>query len=93
VQTIAAGGTFITPAIRAKRRELQRNGRTAVALSPREREVIRFIALGNSSKEVARIMHISPRAVDTYCYRVSDKLQLSSLADLVRYAVRVGIVV
>lgn len=93
VQTVAAGGTFITPAIRNKLRKLQRNGRTTVTLSPREREVIRFIALGNSSKEVARIMKISPRTVDTYRYRVSEKLQLQSLADLVRYAVRAGIVV
>ena len=38
-------------------------------------------------------MKISPRTVDTYRYRMSDKLQLQSLADLVRYAVRVGIVV
>lgn len=92
VQTVAAGGTFVTLAIRAKLRELQRNGRGRLALSPREREVIRFIALGNSSKEVARIMHISPRTVDTYRYRVAHKLQLHSLADVVRYAVRVGMV-
>jgi DNA-binding NarL/FixJ family response regulator len=92
VQTVAAGGTFTTPAIRSKLRELQCNGKTTVALSPREREVIRFIALGNSSKEVARIMKISPRTVDAYRFRVADKLQLNSLADLVRYAVRAGMV-
>lgn len=92
VHTVAAGGTFVTPSIRAKLHALQRDGRPAVPLSPREREVIRLIALGNSSKEAARIMAISPRTVDTYRNRSMEKLGLHSLADLVRYAVRAGMV-
>lgn len=90
VRTVAAGGTFVTLSIQAQMRELKRNGVTTVALSPREREVIRLIALGNSSKEVARILGISPRTVDTYRNRLMSKLSLRSLADIVRYAVRVG---
>jgi DNA-binding NarL/FixJ family response regulator len=92
VQSVAAGGTFVTPSIRAKLRTLQREGRPAVPLSPREREVIRLIALGNSSKEIARIMVISPRTVDTYRSRSMEKLGLHSLADVVRYAVQAGMV-
>jgi DNA-binding NarL/FixJ family response regulator len=92
VHAVAAGATFLTPSIRAKLRALQRDGHPAVPLSPREREVIRLIALGNSSKEVARIMAISPRTVDTYRSRSMDKLGLRSLADLVRYAVQAGMV-
>jgi DNA-binding NarL/FixJ family response regulator len=92
VQSVAAGGTFVTPSIRAKLRTLQREGRPAVPLSPREREVIRLIALGNSSKEIARIMAISPRTVDTYRSRSMEKLGLHSLADVVRYAVQAGMV-
>jgi len=92
VHNVATGGTFVTPAIRAKLRTLQREGRPAVPLSPREREVIRLIALGNSSKEIARIMAISPRTVDTYRSRSMEKLGLHSLADVVRYAVQAGMV-
>lgn len=92
VHAIAAGGTFVTPSIRAKLRALQRNGRPVVALSPREREVIRLIALGNSSKETARILGVSPRTVDTYRNRLMEKLGLHSLADVVRYAVQAGMV-
>jgi DNA-binding NarL/FixJ family response regulator len=92
VHAIAAGGTFVTPSIRAKMRALQRNGRPIVALSPREREVIRLIALGNSSKETARILGVSPRTVDTYRNRLMEKLGLHSLADVVRYAVQAGMV-
>ena len=90
VRTVAAGGTFVTPVIRAKFRELQRHGRATTVLSPREREVIRLIALGKSGKEIARIMEISPRTVDTYRDRLMDKLQAHTVADVVRYAVRAG---
>ncbi|MEA3276060.1 MAG: response regulator transcription factor [Pseudomonadota bacterium] len=92
VKTVAAGGTFVTPAVRARLRELRRNGYTTPTLSNQEREVLRLIALGNSSKEAARIMNISPRTVDTYRNRLMDKLGLHTLADVVRYAVRTGMV-
>jgi DNA-binding NarL/FixJ family response regulator len=92
VQTVAAGGTFVTSTIRAKLRELQRHGRTITALSPREREVMRLIALGKTGKEIAQLMEISPRTVATYRDRLMDKLQAHTVADVVRYAVRVAMV-
>jgi DNA-binding NarL/FixJ family response regulator len=92
VRTVVAGGTFVTPSIREKLQDLQHDGRAAAQLSTREREVIKLIALGKSSKEIGRIMDISPRTVDTYRKRLMDKLGLHSLADVVRYAVRVGMV-
>lgn len=92
VRTVVAGGTFVTPSVRAKLRELKRAGRITVALSPREREAIRLIALGNSSKEIARLMEISPRTVATYRTRLMEKLSLHSVAEVVRYAVKAGMV-
>ena len=88
VRSIAAGGTFVTPSIRAKLRALQRNGQRSIALSNREREVICLVALGHSSKEIARLLAISHRTVDTYRNRLMHKLGLHSVADVVRYAVR-----
>jgi DNA-binding NarL/FixJ family response regulator len=90
VQTVAAGGTFITPSMRARLRALQRGGHPTVALSPREREVIRLIALGNSGKEIARALDVSPRTVETYRNRLMRKLDLHSMAQVVRYAVETG---
>ena len=90
VRGIAAGGTFVSPSIRAKLRALQRNGQTHPALSDREREVLRLVALGHSSKEIARVLAISPRTVDTYRNRLMHKLGLHSVADVVRYAVQGG---
>lgn len=90
VRTVAAGGTFVTPAVRAKLNALRRNGAKPVALSPREREVIRLIAAGQSSKEIGRALAISPRTVDTYRDRLRDKLGLRSVAEVVLYAVQCG---
>jgi DNA-binding NarL/FixJ family response regulator len=93
VRTVVTGGTFVTPSIRENLRDLQRDGRAAAQLSKREREVIKLIALGKSSKEIGRIiMDISPRTMDTYRKRLMDKLGLHSPAGVVRYAVRVGMV-
>ena len=92
VHTVVSGGSFMTPSVREKLRNFQRQGKTAALLSAREREVIKLIAQGRSSKEIGRIMEISPRTVDTYRQRLMDKLDLHNLADVVRYAVRTGMV-
>lgn len=90
VRSVAASGTFVTPAVRAKLNALKRGGERPVALSPREREVVRLIAAGQSSKEIGRVLAISPRTVDTYRDRLRDKLNLHSVAELVLYAVQCG---
>ena len=92
VHAVVAGGSFVTPSIQEKLRKLQSQGKTAALLSKREREVIKLIAQGQNSKEIGQIMGISPRTVDTYRKRLMDKLDLHTLADLVRYAVRTGMV-
>jgi DNA-binding NarL/FixJ family response regulator len=57
-------------------------------LSPREREVVQLIAEGKSNKEVAAILDLSIKTVETHRANIMDKLNLHSVADLVRYAVR-----
>lgn len=92
IKTVAAGGTFLTSSLRAKLRELERTGHHAMALSPRERDVVGLIAQGHSSKEIARRLGLSPRTVDTYRNRLMRKLDLHCLADVVRYAVMARII-
>ena len=82
----------ITPSLRAQMRNVRLNGQTLQQLSARERQVLSLIAEGNSSKQVARAMDISPRTVDTYRKRLGEKLEVGSLAEMVRYAVRVELV-
>jgi DNA-binding NarL/FixJ family response regulator len=63
------------------------------ALSARERQVIQLIAEGCTSKEVARLLNISHKTVDTHRAAIMRKLQLGSPVALVRYAVRNKLVV
>jgi DNA-binding CsgD family transcriptional regulator len=60
-------------------------------LSAREVEVLHLIALGHTSAEVAAKLHLSPRTVETHRSRINRKLRLSKRADLVRYALRQGL--
>jgi DNA-binding NarL/FixJ family response regulator len=60
-------------------------------LTPREREVLRLIVEGRSSAEAAAILGLSPRSVDTYRSRVMDKLKITDLPSLVKFAIRHGI--
>jgi DNA-binding NarL/FixJ family response regulator len=57
-------------------------------LTNREREVVRLLAEGNSNKEIASLMSITPKTVETYRTRIMLKLEIHSLAHLVRYAVQ-----
>jgi DNA-binding NarL/FixJ family response regulator len=82
VRTVVAGGTFMTASVQDRLRDLQSQGRTTIQLS--KREVIKMIALGHSSKEIGRLLGISPRTVDTYRNRLMGKLDLKTLADVVR---------
>lgn len=59
-----------------------------VRLTAREREVLRLIALGHTSVEIAEKLGLSPRTIETHRARIYDKLELDTRADLVRYALR-----
>jgi two-component system response regulator NreC len=61
-------------------------------LSAREREIVRLLAEGKSNKENALVLGISIRTIETHRATVMRKLRLDSLAGLVRYAIRNGIV-
>jgi DNA-binding NarL/FixJ family response regulator len=61
-------------------------------LTTREREVVQLLAEGNSSKDVAKILDLSVKTVETHRTNVMRKLDLHSVASLVRYAVRNSIV-
>ena len=61
-------------------------------LGGREREVLQLLAEGKSSKEIALQMHISVRTVETHRRNIMQKLDLHSVPELVKYAVRQGLV-
>jgi len=61
-------------------------------LSPREIEVLRQLALGYTNKEIVNRLSVSVKSVETYRARLSEKLGLSSRAELVRYALENGMI-
>lgn len=60
-------------------------------LSEREIEVLRLVAQGRRIKEVAELLGISVKTVETYRGRVMLKLGIDNLAELVKFAIRAGI--
>ena len=95
VRAIASGGLYLDPAIAEKALPSSAGAHpsaetTASALTPRESEVLRFIAQGFSNKEIAGQLNISIKTVETYKARAVEKLGLFTRADIVRYGVAVG---
>jgi len=67
-------------------------GPTAERLTSREREVVQLLAEGKSNKQIARLLDLSVKTVETHRTAAMRKLELNSLPDLVRYAVRMQII-
>lgn len=61
------------------------------SLTPRERDVLKLLAEGKSSKEIAKIIKMSVQTVDACRRNIMDKLDARSIAELVKYAIREGL--
>lgn len=61
-------------------------------LTPRQREILKLIAEGKSTKEIARILDISIKTVDTHRSQLMKQLDVHEVASLVRHAMRMGLV-
>jgi len=99
IQSVVAGRAFHSPQIQLELARLVRNGaegavssRELDRLSDREREVLRAIAEGASTKEIAARFGISTRTVETHRASLMRKLGLRSVALLTQFAIRVGLV-
>jgi len=90
VRAAARGEQYVSPRV-AARLDALRASITDHRLTRREVEVLRLIALGYTSAEVAHNLHISPRTVESHRARIHDKLGLPTRADLVRYALGHGL--
>ncbi len=90
VRSAAAGDTYLQPALGA--RLAASADREGGALSDRERDVLRLIALGHTNAEVATQLYISIRTVESHRAHIQQKLGLSSRAELVKYALENGLV-
>ena len=89
-----AGGTYLTPLIAKDviTSLLAPEKHATVTLTPRQREVLQLIAEGRRMKEIAATLQLSPRTVETHKYEMMRALGVQSTAELVRYAIHLGLV-
>jgi len=100
VQAIRAaldGGTFVSPALaRAVFEKTQSEsadaGERIALLTLHQRDILRMFAEGLSAKEIAKELDISPRTVESHKYQIMESLGAQSSAELIRIAIRQGIV-
>ena len=93
VREVAAGNRYVHPALGARMVAADAAAQAAVAadpLSDREREVLKLLALGHTNQEIAKQLYISVRTAETHRAHIMRKLQLSTRAELVRYAIEHG---
>jgi DNA-binding NarL/FixJ family response regulator len=99
VKAVSEGKRFLTPRVSEivlegflkPSGDDQRRGGSGTRTTPREAEVIRLLAEGKSNKEIAALLGITVRTVETHRAKIMLKLGLHSLAELIHYAMRHGI--
>lgn len=98
VESVMAGKSYLSPDVtRMVMDEMLGRGTPAAepsvfgSLTTREREVLQLIAEGKTNKEIAQRLEIGIKTVETYRGQVMDKLNLRSVAELTKYAVRHGL--
>ncbi len=90
IRMAARSEQYVSPCLALPLDELKRAiGKDS--LTVREVEVLRLIALGHTSVEIAEQLHLSPRTVETHRARIHRKLGLATRAELVAYALRRGL--
>jgi len=100
VKVVSGGKRFLTPKIseivvkgflktRNQRQHQEPGGEHA---TPREIEIVRLLAAGKTNKEVAALLGIAVRTVETHRSNIMLKLRLHSIAELIHYAIREGLV-
>ena len=92
LEAIRRGDVYLSPAISRKLAQAFSAGRPSPGLTARQTQVLRMMAMGSSSKEIARELDLSIKTVETHRTQIMDRLEIRDLAGLVRYAVRSGLV-
>jgi DNA-binding NarL/FixJ family response regulator len=94
VRAVATGEGYLSPAVSdAVLSDYRRHVTEPLdLLSPREREVLQMIAEGKTNKEIATTLKLSVYTVDAHRGRIMEKLNLHSVGELVRFALRAGLI-
>lgn len=93
IRAVAEGHVYLSPAVEDRMvTSLDRFSATPVSiLSAREREVLQLLAEGKSTRQIAEILSVSVKTVETHRQHITRKLNIHSIAELTKYAIRNGI--
>jgi DNA-binding NarL/FixJ family response regulator len=97
IRAALAGQTYLSPTVASLvvddyvRQPASGATRAATLLSPREREVLQLLAEGRNVKEIGGRLHVSPKTVETHRRNIMEKLDLHSLPELTKFAIREGL--
>ena len=97
IRTVMAGQRYLSPAIADVvvegfvRYAGTIGGQPPSLLTAREREVLQLLAEGHTTKEIAERLQVSAKTVDVHRQNMMAKLDLHSIADLTKYAIRAGL--
>ena len=94
IQAVASNQTYLSPkigevVIKDYVRHLSITTSSPFSiLTPREREVLQLLAEGKSTKEIASSLHLSVKTIETHRNKIMEKLDIHSIAELTKYAIR-----
>jgi DNA-binding NarL/FixJ family response regulator len=97
IRTVTDGKAYLSPSISGVvvedylHRLSKADMSTSEVLTDREREVLQLIAEGQSTKQVALKLHISAKTVETHRRQIMNKLDMHTVAELTKYAIRKGL--
>lgn len=100
VRAVARGERYLAPEVSKHVIEAALRGQSspaagapaAVALTPRQREILQLVAEGRSTREIAEKLHLSEKTVEMHRAQVKERLDIYDTAGLVRYAIRIGLI-
>ena len=90
IQEVMQGHTYLTPRLTGDVLELMAapSAPEPMPLSSRQRQILNFVVEGRRMKEIAALLDLSPRTVETVKYEMMQTLGVHSTAELVRYAIQ-----
>jgi len=92
IREVAQGNNYLTPLITKKPVEPLASGPPKLSLTPRQREVLKLISEGMTMKEIAVELSISTRTAESHKYEMMEALGVETTAELIRYALRLGLI-
>ena len=97
VRAALQGRTFVTPDLAAELMHAARQGPQGhtdpvAAMTSRQREILQLLAEGKSAKEIAAVLGLSARTVEDHKYRLMESLGIENSAELIRFAIKHGLV-